>query len=113
MDFRMKPKYYHGIDWKGRLTENDPVLPGCMNYDIRKALKDKFDEELISEEEYDTERKEILNTTDAAPICLQINLYHGHMVVMNGTDLQKYYEVCFYCLPCSGFFPCHINLGSE
>ncbi|KAJ5983196.1 hypothetical protein N7481_005295 [Penicillium waksmanii] len=96
MFLRMKKKYFVGLrqskNGAPTLTKDDPVLDGCQNYDQRKALKDRYDQGFLTEPEYDEERWKILKSAeDAAPI-LKMELHHGHMVVMNGEGLQKYYE---------------------
>ncbi|KAJ5273119.1 hypothetical protein N7478_008244 [Penicillium angulare] len=78
MTFRMKQEYYYG----------------CRNYNARRELKDKFDGNLLTKKEYDDQRKEVCKKAGTSPVCLTIQLYHGHMTVMNGTDIQKYYEHC-------------------
>ncbi|CAI7676357.1 unnamed protein product [Penicillium manginii] len=96
MFLRMKAKYFAGLRKSDKgstsLTKYDPVLIGCHDYERRKALKDQYDQGLFTEDQYDAERRKILRPMTDAPPIIKMELHHGHMVVMNGQNLQKYYE---------------------
>jgi hypothetical protein len=100
MFLRMKAKYFAGLRKSDKgstsLTKYDPVLIGCHDYERRKALKDQYDQGLFTEDQYDAERRKILRPMTDAPPIIKMELHHGHMVVMNGQNLQKYYEVSFH-----------------
>ncbi|KAJ5738816.1 hypothetical protein N7493_001971 [Penicillium malachiteum] len=96
MFFRMKKSYFEGIRINNEPLKDDPVLVGCRDYEARKKLKDRFEARELTSLQYVEERRKILKLTKShkAPPILKIELHHGHMVVMNGANLQKYYEHC-------------------
>lgn len=96
MFIRMKQKYYDGLKKNGSPLDDDPVLEGCKEYESRKRLKDQYKEGLLTEKAYIDERRNILKTKETPPPIIKMELHHGHIVVMHGADLQKYYEVSFY-----------------
>ncbi|OQE23857.1 hypothetical protein PENSTE_c008G01386 [Penicillium steckii] len=92
MFIRMKGKYYSGLQKNGNLLKEDPVLPGCDQYDARKGLRDQFRQGIITEKQYDEERLKILDKYKAPPPIIKMETHHGHLIVMHGDSLQKYYE---------------------
>ncbi|KAJ5388567.1 hypothetical protein N7509_011108 [Penicillium cosmopolitanum] len=95
MFLRMKTKYFTGLHQTGNginLLKDDPVLPGCLLYDSRRALKEQYEQGLLTELEYDEGRRKILKSTSDSFPRIKMELHHGHMVVMHGADLQRYYE---------------------
>lgn len=98
MFLRMKTKYFTGLRQTAmgvHLLKDDPVLPGCHLYDSRKALKAQYDQGILTAFQYDEERQKILKSISDAYPAIKMELHHGHMVVMHGQNLQKYYEVSF------------------
>jgi hypothetical protein len=98
MFLRMKTKYFTGLHQTGNVVnilKDDPVLPGCLLYDSRKALKERYEQGSLTEHEYDEERHKILKSSADSFPPIKMELHHGHMVVMHGGNLQKYYEVGF------------------
>ncbi|KAL2854516.1 2OG-Fe(II) oxygenase superfamily-domain-containing protein [Aspergillus pseudoustus] len=119
---RMKYKYYNGFlkssASKRTLTKDDPILPGCAGRDWRLALKQRYDNKELSQDQYEKlwwetykawndankeKNKErakdknnevkLLRTRAAeAPPCIVTELQHGDIVVMHGAGVQKYYE---------------------
>jgi hypothetical protein len=96
MSIRMKATYFYGKTKAGKLLADDPVLPGCFEYEKRKELKELRG--TISDVEYQKRRETLFsnikfkkgaNTVEV----LNMRLKHGDMVVMHGADIQKYYEV--------------------
>jgi hypothetical protein len=95
----MKDKYYNGCGTSKKPLANDPILPGCAKYGEKKALEKKLRDGNITEDEYESRRREILATLkrkEASPFCV-LELNHGDLVVMHGLNLQKYYEVSHAC----------------
>ncbi|KAJ5116544.1 hypothetical protein N7456_000892 [Penicillium angulare] len=94
MSFRMKGLYYWGLSRSGMLVSDDPVLKGCQNYVRRKRLKRQYLNGELTQEEYDHERRKIIRKGEYSkpPRIIELTLYHGHIVVMNGEGIQKYYE---------------------
>ncbi|KAL4877622.1 hypothetical protein BJY04DRAFT_230589 [Aspergillus karnatakaensis] len=122
MTLRMKIKYYVGFTLVGtkkikKLLANDPILPGCYNYETRRILKDNLDKQLkeLNEERQkpgsdqqnltlkeaqirEQYEKDWLAAYNAEPhrgfppTMVGMRLGHGDMMVMHGTGLQKYYE---------------------
>lgn len=97
MLIRMKSTYYWGRSKKGVIVADDPVLPGCYNYEKRlnlKSLKGKVSQQeykKLEAEAYHFEKKKGKGL-DAEP-CITMTVKHGDIIVMNGAALQKYYEV--------------------
>ncbi|KAJ5114015.1 hypothetical protein N7456_002549 [Penicillium angulare] len=93
MFIHMKHKYYYGISKLGIPADDDPVLEGCQNYAIRKELKEKYLAGEINFDQYYEERKRILKyRSTEPPNIFKLELFHGHIAVMNGANIQKYYE---------------------
>ncbi|KAJ5725529.1 uncharacterized protein N7483_006886 [Penicillium malachiteum] len=94
MYIRMKKYYFEGMRSNNEPIENDPVLEGCRDYKARKELKDRYEAGELNRIEYAEERMKILQLTKSstAPTLMKIELHHGHMLVMNGANLRKYYE---------------------
>ena len=96
MRWRMKWKYYNGF------TDNDcikyylsiPVLPGCNNRIERLRLYQLAS--TMSAEDLTEEARRILRGKKRheshPPVVLTMLLHHGDMMVMRGSDVQKYYE---------------------
>lgn len=95
--FRLKSKYYTGLTkdrtGKWKPMDDDPVLPGCNEYEVRKTLKQQYDNHEISEQQYRDERSKVLKYMPNPPPVLKMELHHGNILVMSGEGIQKYYEV--------------------
>ena len=96
MRIRMKASSWNGLVRKKTYKGRVPVAPGCKNEAALHALNAQFDQASAAEwaklvEEFFCKQKEIKVN---APVVLEMQLNHGDMVVMNGADIQKYYEVC-------------------
>ncbi|KAJ5614098.1 hypothetical protein N7528_007752 [Penicillium herquei] len=96
MFVRMKKSYFEGVRSNNEPIKDDPVLEGCRDYEARKELKDRYDAGELTLAQYVEEQKKIIKLTkkNTAPPLMKIELHHGHMLVMNGANLQKYYEHC-------------------
>lgn len=95
MKLRLKDEYFRGTRARSKmLTTDDAVLPGCHNYEARKALKEQHARGELTKDEYDARRIELTRavTRRESEAVINTELHHGDMVVMHGTDLQKYYE---------------------
>lgn len=92
----MKAKYYFGQTASGKLVAEDPVLPGCLNYERRKALKDDLEQGRIGRARWEKEYLQATKRPAAKaqpPTSLEFTLNHGDLVVMHGADMQRYHEV--------------------
>ncbi|KAJ5106355.1 hypothetical protein N7456_003030 [Penicillium angulare] len=94
MSFRMKSKYYHGVDSNQNPVLEDVILPGCQHYEFRRDLQKKFMKRLITRREYSAERRKVLRKGGVPPRVFEMILHHGNIIVQNGTGIQKYYEHC-------------------
>jgi hypothetical protein len=120
MGLRMKKKYYHGCNDKKVLIADDPILPGCENYENRRKLKDELEKSMrgldegeqkpgANEEDLRRAKQEVQKAYEKewlasharikskptfGPDVIKMQLNHGDMMVMHGVGLQKYYEVC-------------------
>ena len=107
MKIRMKASYYFGRSGK-KYDPKIPLLPGSFNYAERKrvhALKGK-----ISAQEFQKEIDVLFEATkkkSLAPPCLTMELNHGDIIVMHGSKMQQYFEVCFtYLVQCCSTLIC-------
>jgi len=113
MRFRMKLRYFSGFSDKQR-TRYDPKTPiidGCWKPEERRRLNE-LARTGISSQALNDEAKRVLKckgTPALAPALLELRLKHGDLLVMNGADLQKYYEHeampmegLRFCLTCRG-----------
>lgn len=94
MMIRMKATYYSGKSRAGKYDPLAPVLPGCKGYEERVKLNSLY--EKVSEEAFEQARAEVykkIGRIGSPPVLLTMQLNHGDMVVMNGGEMQKYYEV--------------------
>ncbi|MCJ1474052.1 hypothetical protein MMC13_002710 [Lambiella insularis] len=96
MSIRLKKRYYTGITTKGNKYDHEaPVLPGCVLEAERKALNAKWGN--VTPAEFDTLQKAFYKQHSRelnrnCPELLNMTLMHGDIMVMHGSDLQKYYE---------------------
>lgn len=95
MRIRMKASSWNGLLRKKTYKGKIPIAPGCKNEAALHALNEQFDRVSGTEwaklvEEVFLKQKEVKVN---APVVLEMQLNHGDMVVMNGADIQKYYEV--------------------
>jgi len=94
MRFRLKAKYYSGFTDKARTRydPNMPIVQGCWKAGQRRKLNRSAS--TISTEALNAEAQIALKgAKSSAPVCLQMKLRHGDIMVMNGVDLQKFFEV--------------------
>jgi alkylated DNA repair dioxygenase AlkB len=97
MRIRMKDRHYHGASAAGVYDDARPI-PGCSQYEARLALQSELDTLKASDPKaYGARRKQIpkelkLKHSGHAKDVLKMELGHGDIVVMHGTELQKYYE---------------------
>jgi len=94
----MKAKYYNGVSKEGVYVDDRPI-PGCLNYDERKAAYDELQK--ISDPGARKQRTKTLpnelgldkKTTGNAKSIMNLHLGHGDIVIMHGADIQTYFEV--------------------
>lgn len=95
MKFRMKKRYYSGVTKSDVYDPHAPVLPGCAREKERRALNALYGK--ISDAEFQKRKNELLgkiSKTGNCPVLLTLLLNHGDIMVMHGSEMQKYYEVC-------------------
>lgn len=95
MKIRLKDEYFLGHRKRAKKPiEDDSVLPGCYKPEERKALKERYQQEKLTAENYDKQRMELANDCPQkeSKDLITMDLHHGDLVVMHGTSLQKYYE---------------------
>ena len=96
MKWRMKWKYYSGFT-DHACTKYDPslpVLPGCNDRTERIRLNQLAPR--MGAEELNHEARRVLRGKKKnkahSPVMLIMLLRHGDMMVMHGSDMQKYFE---------------------
>lgn len=95
----MKDFWYFGRTASRAYDPYQPVLPGCVLEQERRALNAKYFAEELSTEELKESVDEMYRAgkgklrRDSKFVPLSILVGHGDMLVMHGVDLQKYYEV--------------------
>ena len=96
MKWRMKWKYYTGFmdNTCNKYDPSIPVLPGCNDPTERLRLKQLAS--TMSPEDLNKEARRILRGKKRngahSPVVLTMLLCHGDMIIMHGSDMQKYYE---------------------
>lgn len=124
MKIRLKEKYFSA----NKHHSTKKVLPGCQMYNERRQLEEDYknlspEEFAISKARFDDKVKSLnpkgRRCSAAKPkrrrhcsvpspkggsngtAILTMKLRHGDMVVMHGSDIQTYYEVCFIQIICA------------
>jgi hypothetical protein len=95
MKIRLKDEYFRGCRSRAdKPLADDTVLPGCYKFEEREELKAQRQREELSAEEYDGYRMKLAKevTRKESEALITMDLHHGDLVVMHGTQLQKYYE---------------------
>lgn len=98
MTIRMKERYYSARRIKfDPYDPNAPAIEGCQLYDERLKLnariKNGCSEKVRRDEENKLRRKAQEHSRTNGPVILKMRLHHGDMVVMHGSEMQKYFEV--------------------
>ncbi|KAF1836355.1 hypothetical protein BDW02DRAFT_646175 [Decorospora gaudefroyi] len=98
MRIRMKARRYHGISSVAGLYDDAAPIPGCQQYEARRALHDSLTAlKQTDPRAYHARRKQIpkdlgLSSRGQAKDVLTMQLAHGDVVIMHGADVQRYYE---------------------
>ncbi|KAI5303568.1 hypothetical protein KEM56_007412 [Ascosphaera pollenicola] len=94
MTIRMKKKYWKPVQRGQFDPRKEVIMPGCGQYERRAKLREQFDAGELSPEQYETQRQRILNTIKGheCPVLVRMEVNHGDMIVMHGSNLQMYYE---------------------
>ena len=99
MSIRMKSKYYSDVWNKDKQYDpKAPVIPGCLLEHERlrlnreastrtpEGLQREFQKVKAASKSNKVLKKEM-------PALLTMQMQHGDIIIMDGTELQKYYEV--------------------
>lgn len=97
MKLRMKPKYYCGLHAAGTYLDAAPI-EGCVKYDERLAahqmLEQFRDSPALLKEHVSKLKKQLgLKVRRSSVDSIDMLLNHGDIVIMHGSEIQKYYEV--------------------
>ncbi|KAJ5495087.1 hypothetical protein N7539_000203 [Penicillium diatomitis] len=94
MFVRMKAKYHYGVGDKGVPTRDDPILPGSLKEQERRALRQEFEAGKLTLPQYRQQLTSLVGRSGKKepPKLLQMELKHGDLLVMHGAELQKYFE---------------------
>ena len=100
MTIRMKERYYSARKIKfDPYDPKAPVIRGCQFYKERVELntlhKNGCSDKVLRRKEAELRRKVQDTGRNSAPVILNMKLHHGDMVVMHGSEMQKYFEVSF------------------
>ena len=98
MTIRMKEKYYSAKKIRFNPYNPDaPVIKGCQLYEERLALnalhKSGCSDQALRAAESKLQQEAQEKGRVTAPVILNMRLHHGDMVVMHGSEIQKYFEV--------------------
>lgn len=101
MTIRMKERYYSARRIKfDPYDPNAPVIEGCQLYEKRRELNARIKggcSDRVRRAHQAKLRKEVQKISrSSAPVILNMRLHHGDMVVMHGSDMQKYFEVSWH-----------------
>jgi hypothetical protein len=98
MKLRMKPKHYYGASPSGIITQEPPIL-GCLAYESRRAAQQSIEDlKRLDRQTYSKRARQVAmelglkHSAKSPKDVLEMYVGHGDIVVMHGTDLQKYYE---------------------
>lgn len=97
MRIRMKAKHYNGVSKSMILTPDPPIL-GCQKYAERRAMQPVLDDlKFRDKNAYKIQAKAVprelgLSDRPTSPDVLNMTVRHGDIVIMHGSDLQRYYE---------------------
>lgn len=94
MTIRMKKRYWKPV-YRGQFDpRKEVIIPGCAQYEQRRQLRQKYDAGKMSLAQYEKQRQRIFSGIrgNECPVIVRMELNHGDMVVMHGSDLQMYYE---------------------
>jgi hypothetical protein len=97
MKLRMKAKHYNGVSKAGNYEDDDPK-PGCEKYAERLAAAPGLATlKAAAPKEYRQRLKSIakelgLKPNGQAKDAINMTLGHGDIVIMHGSEIQKYYE---------------------
>lgn len=108
MTIRMKERYYSGKKIKfDPYDHNAPVIEGCQFYEKRLELntlhKNGGSSRVLRAREAKLRRMVQEDGRTSAPVILNMRLHHGDMVVMHGSEMQKYFEVSQRCNEDDGY----------
>ena len=99
MELRMKKSHYTGYSGSDKYVEGLP-MPGCLHYDKRMqfhkelgAVNDPARREQCKREFVQRLKGLDHKEMDSKRTVIRIKLSHGDIVVMDSSNLQKYYEV--------------------
>jgi hypothetical protein len=98
MRIRMKARHFNGVSKGAGVYDTSTPLPGCTAFEQRTALLPTLRALEASDKKAYTQRlkqipKELgLKNTGNAKDAITMTLGHGDIVIMNGAELQKYYE---------------------
>lgn len=100
MSIRLKKKYLSikKINWS-KYDPKKPVIAGSRFAEERLRLNKMYNERVFNRKDLERLKTEVqakvcADKTNFASPCLTMKLKHGDMVVMHGSAIQKYYEVC-------------------
>jgi hypothetical protein len=101
MSFRMKESYWQvPFDRKGQYDPAKIVLPGC-HYEAKRREFQALHAAGTSIKTLTEMAKDMIGDNPSkktSPDIVEIKLRHGDIMVMDGAELQKYFEVCFFFL---------------
>ncbi|KAI5291354.1 hypothetical protein KEM54_005207 [Ascosphaera aggregata] len=94
MTLRMKKSYWKPAQRSQFNHRKEVIIPGCGQYAKRSQLRQRFDANEISLQQYTNQRQKLLSSINSneCPVLVRMELNHGDMVVMHGSRLQTFYE---------------------
>ncbi|KAL9605193.1 MAG: hypothetical protein Q9179_001625 [Wetmoreana sp. 5 TL-2023] len=95
MMIRLKPKYYYGATGNSAkmYDPTQPIIQGCLAPAYRHYMNQNWGRwnKSTRAAEFQT-LKQKRPQGSIPPVCFKTTLHHGDYVVMQGSDLQKYFE---------------------
>lgn len=94
MKMRMKAKFFDGFSSKKEFDPTLKILPGSHLEHERRELQEKANTTNMQQHQLNAAFKEIL---DSGPkkrheMALSLKMSHGDIIIMDGAEVQKYYE---------------------
>ena len=104
MQWRLKQKHYlpkhmemENIDL---YDPKKPVRPGSKFWEQRMTLNSSYNNKEVSRKQWKEMKSELYRAYKRSvkancPVLISMQLRHGDYMIMNGDQIQKYYEVSF------------------
>ncbi|KAL8687539.1 MAG: hypothetical protein Q9218_006321 [Villophora microphyllina] len=94
MTIRMKAKYFYGAtgDNCTKYDPDQPIVQGCVAPEYRRHMNQNWSKWTPARQAAEFTRLKKMQKGAKAPVCFKTTLCHGDFIVMQGNELQTYFE---------------------